>query len=70
MDLGVSRDMFDSFIRYQNMIQAEFQRMQQEFGFEIVDGNRQINGIQRELREKIGSQLGISSKAARTTKKR
>jgi dTMP kinase len=57
MDLGLSRDMFDSFIRYQNMVQAEFARMQQEFEFEVVDANRKIDHIQRELRQKLGAKL-------------
>lgn len=59
MDLALSRDMFDSFIRYQNMIRAQFQAMQQEYGFEVIDANRQIDRIQLDLRKKIGAQLGI-----------
>ncbi len=59
MDLALSRDMFDSFIRYQNMIRKEFQQMQQEYGFEIIDANRKIERIQQELRKKIGAMLGV-----------
>jgi dTMP kinase len=60
MDLGLSRDMFDSFIKYQRMLQAQFQQMQQEYGFQIINANLRIEGIQRELRKKIGGMLGIS----------
>src|SRR5690242_17818129 len=33
MDLGLSRDMFDSFLKYQTLMAAEFQRMQATYGF-------------------------------------
>lgn len=60
MDLGLSRDMFDSFIKYQRMLQAEFQHMQQEYGFQMINANLRIEAIQRELRRKIGGMLGIA----------
>ncbi len=60
MDLGLSRDMFDSFIKYQRMLQAQFQSMHQEYGFQIINANLRIEGIQRVLRKKIGGMLGIS----------
>ncbi len=60
MDLGLSRDMFDSFVAYQRMIQAEFQRMQKENGFEVINANLKIETIQRELRKKIGTLLNLS----------
>ena len=59
MDLGLSRDMFDSFLKYQRMIQAEFQRMQEEYHFEVINANQRIETIQRDLRRKIGALLGI-----------
>ncbi|MEA3210147.1 MAG: dTMP kinase [Chthoniobacter sp.] len=60
MDLGLSRDMFDSFIKYQRMLQAEFQQMQKEYGFQMINGNRRVQNIQHELRKKIGGMLGIT----------
>lgn len=60
MDLGLSRDMFDSFIKYQRMLSAEFSRMQHEYGFQIVNANQRIENTQRELRKKIGGMLGVS----------
>lgn len=59
MDIGLSRDMFDSFLKYQRMLQAEFQRMQDEYGFEVINANQRIETIQRDLRRKIGALLGI-----------
>ena len=52
MDLGLSRDMFDSFVAYQRLIQAEFGRMQKENGFEVINANLKVETIQRELAEK------------------
>jgi dTMP kinase len=60
MDLGLSPDMFDSFIKYQRMLGAEFKRMHEEFGFEIINANLRVDTIQRELRQKIGGMLGIA----------
>lgn len=59
MDLGLSRDMFDSFIRYQRMLQAEFHKMHEEYDFQILNANLRIETIQRELRAKIGAMLGL-----------
>lgn len=59
MDLGLSRDMFDSFIRYQRMLQAEFQKMHVEYGFQVMNANVRIDTIQRELRSKIGTMLQV-----------
>jgi dTMP kinase len=60
MDLGLSHDMFDSFVKYQGMLRKEFEQMQQEFGFCIINANLRIDAIQRELRQKIGGMLGIN----------
>ncbi|MDQ3621412.1 MAG: thymidylate kinase [Verrucomicrobiota bacterium] len=61
MDLGLSRDMFDSFISYQRLIQAQFQQMQKEFGFEVINANQRMETTQRELRRKFGAILGIGT---------
>jgi len=53
MDLGLSRDIFDSFIRYQRLIQKEFMLMQKEYGFNVINGNRPIRSIANEIRSKV-----------------
>jgi dTMP kinase len=60
MDLGLARDMFDSFLKYQGLLTAEFQRMQQEFGFTVINGDQDADTIQGQLRHKIGTLLGVS----------
>ncbi len=56
-DLGISRDIFMSFMRYQRLIQNEFSLMQEEFGFHVVNGNRSIRTISREICAKVEEAL-------------
>ena len=53
MDIGLSRDMFESFMKYQRLIQAEFRNMQTEYGFGVINGNRSGRAIAGELRAKV-----------------
>jgi dTMP kinase len=57
MDLGLSRDMFDSFMKYQDLMAAEFRRLQAVYGFNIVDGNHSPEQINAELQRKIQAVL-------------
>jgi len=57
MDLGLSRDMFDSFMQYQILMEKAFRRLQVTYGFTIVDGMRSAEEINQELRKKIGAVL-------------
>lgn len=57
MDLGLSRDMFDSFLKYQGMMAQQFHRLQKIYGFTIVDGNLPQAEINAELRKKIQAVL-------------
>lgn len=62
MDLGLSQDMFDSFVKYQKRVIEQFQRLQSIYGFTIVDGNRPIEVVNRELRRQID--LVLAGKSA------
>jgi dTMP kinase len=53
LDLGLARDMFDSFVKYQHLMVETFQRLQKTYGFTIVDGNRPVDVLSRELQHKI-----------------
>ena len=53
MDLGLSRDVFDSFLKYQTAMQLAFRQLQKTYGFTIMDGNRSVDSVTRELRTKI-----------------
>ena len=57
MDLGLSRDVFDSFLKYQSAMQNAFKTLQKTYGFDIVDANRSVGAVTKELRKKIGALL-------------
>jgi dTMP kinase len=57
MDLGLSRDMFDSFLKYQTAMERTFRGLQASYGFTIVDGMRSAETINADLRKKISAVL-------------
>jgi len=61
MDLGLSRDMFDSFMEYQTAMQKTFRQLQATYGFTIVDGMRGAETINAELQKKISAVLAGKS---------
>jgi len=69
MDLGLSRDMFDSFIRYQALMARQFERLQKTYSFHVVDGDRTPEAINEELQRRIETVMirrGESQHAALT----
>jgi dTMP kinase len=57
MDLGLSRNVFDSFLKYQTAMQETFRKLQKNYNFEIVDANRSMESITKDLRKKIAALL-------------
>ena len=57
MDLGLARDVFDSFVKYQTAMQRAFRQLQKSYGFKIMDGNRSADLVAKELRQKIRALL-------------
>src|SRR5262245_21371773 len=57
MDIGLSRDMFDSFMKYQTAMEKTFRHLQTTYGFTIVDGMRSSDAIHNELQKKISAVL-------------
>jgi dTMP kinase len=57
MDLGLARNLFDSFLKYQARVEQQFMRLQRTYGFHIIDGHRSIHAINKELRKKIEAVL-------------
>jgi len=60
MDLGLSRDMFDSFLKYQGAMRDTFRRLQVNYGFPIIDGERSPASINAELQKRIEACLAGS----------
>jgi len=57
MDLGLSRDLFDSFLEYQRCMGEAFRQLLKTYKFEIIDANRTAGSVTKELRRKIGALL-------------
>ena len=57
MDLGITRDMFDSFVQYQNMMHKVFMKMQRAYKFKIINGDRAPDDIYEELKSAISKVL-------------
>ena len=50
MDLGLSKDMFDSFVQYQKFLSDKFDEMRKSFDFTIVDSDQSVDSLNQELR--------------------
>ena len=51
MDLGLSKDMFDSFVQYQKLLSDKFDDMRKTFDFTIVDSDQSVDSLNQELRD-------------------
>jgi len=60
-DMSLSHDLYWSFIRYQTMIKREFEVMAKRHGFIELDGEASVSTVNKQLRQRIGEQLGIRS---------
>ena len=59
-DLGLSDDVLESFLLYQQKIKQEFIRMQKSYGIIPIDGNRSIENINLDLQKKIDQCLSTN----------
>ena len=57
MDMKAGDDIFDNFRNYQRQLLKEYTSMADEFGFRVLDGRKNVNWIQEELRRQIGEFL-------------
>lgn len=57
VDLGISGDIFDSFIKYQFLLKKEFESMQKKYNLIHIDGNRSINEIFNQIQIRIDGYL-------------
>jgi dTMP kinase len=58
-DMSLSHDLYWSFIRYQTMIKREFEVMAKRQSFIELDGESSVSAVNKQLRQRIGEQLGI-----------
>ena len=59
-DLGISSDIFDSFIKYQYLLKKEFSIMQRKYGLIDINGDKDINEIYEEIQTKISDFLNCA----------
>jgi dTMP kinase len=57
-DLGLSDDMYESFMIYQRMIAKEFRKMQKRYNLVLINGNRSIPEVNADLQKRIDHFLG------------
>ncbi|MBP7868343.1 MAG: thymidylate kinase [Acidobacteria bacterium] len=57
MDLGHSRDWFESFIWFQRRMREEFRRLQKKYGFYMTDVDRSILSVQKDLKVRVEALL-------------
>jgi len=56
-DLGLSDDLYISFVRYQRMMMKEFRIMGREYGLVPIDANRSVVQVQGDLQRRIDGYL-------------
>jgi dTMP kinase len=59
-DLGLSDNMFKSFLIYQGLLAKQFRKMQKKYGLVPINGNRSIVEINKDLQKKIDDFLKTS----------
>jgi dTMP kinase len=53
MDLRLGADLYESFKKYQSLLIKEFDKMAEEFSFQVIDARKSLEEIQDELRATI-----------------
>jgi dTMP kinase len=53
LDLGISNDIFDSFVKYQYILKKEFEKMRSKYDLINIDGNNTIEVIYQQIQSKI-----------------
>ena len=53
MDLHPSEDMYESFLKYQTNLLSQFDRLAEEYHFDVLDANQDIRTIFEQLKKRI-----------------
>jgi dTMP kinase len=53
MDLHMGEDMYESFVRYQKWLLVEFDKMVENYGFQVVDASGSIEEVFEDLRSRV-----------------
>ena len=55
MDLHLGEDMYDSFVHYQRWLLSEFDKMVEEYGFEVIDAAPGIEEVFEKLQPRVSA---------------
>lgn len=58
MDMGISPDRGESFVRFQTQVIAEYDKMVEEFGLTVIDATLPIPDQQRQVRAIVAAKVG------------
>jgi len=58
MDMHMGEDLYESFVRYQKWLLAEFDKMVEGFGFQIVDASGSVEEVFENLRVRVDTVIG------------
>jgi dTMP kinase len=53
MDMHMGEDMYESFVRYQKWLLAEFDKMVDVYGFDVVDASGSVEEVFGDLRDRV-----------------
>ncbi|MGE5820769.1 MAG: dTMP kinase [Deltaproteobacteria bacterium] len=53
MDLHLGEDMYESFVEYQNRMIGQFDKMVEDYGFDVIDASRSIDEVFTDLKAQI-----------------
>jgi len=59
IDLGLSQDWFESFIRFQKLMMEQYRKLQKIFSFTIVDANHSVDVVYNILRKEIENLISV-----------
>ena len=65
MHLALGSDIFDSFVRYQRRLIAEYNALGREFNFVTIDARRPVDAIQSDLRTHVAMYLANARRRRR-----
>lgn len=63
-DLGLSDELYESFIIYQGMMAKEFKQMESRYGLIPIDANRSISEVNADLQKRIDAYLSGGKRPA------
>lgn len=53
MDMRLGKDLFESFVNYQALLLEQFDKMSEEYNFQVIDASQSVEQISEQLKEKI-----------------